>query len=172
MGKGIFMEFVFKSPIPYTVLRVCLGLIFVYSGVTKSMDLGVFSKTIQAFAILPGSIVFPASVMIVLAELVFGAGLVLDVRFSLGGVLILVLGFMAVICYALHMGYDIDCGCFGPGDPEALAFQGLTTSLYRDTAMVLVVGYLFLWRRKTGYRPIRLFFKNSNNNLNKFTEKE
>ena len=153
------MRFMFISPIPYTVLRVCLGLIFVYSGVTKSMDLVFFSKTIQAFGILPGRIVFPAAFGIVLFELVFGIGIVLDIRFSLGGVMILVLVFMAVIGYALHMGYDIDCGCFGPGDPEALAFQGLRRSLYRDMGILLVTAYLYMWRHKTGHRPVSLFFK-------------
>lgn len=125
------------------------------------MDLGAFSKTIQAFAILPGSMVFPAAVVIVLFELVFGIGIVLDIRFSLEGVLILVLGFIAVIGYALHMGYDIDCGCFGPDDPEAIAFQGLTTALYRDLSILLIAGYLYMWRYKTGHRPIGLFFKRS-----------
>ncbi len=153
------MQFMFLSPIPYKVLRVCLGLIFVYSGLAKSMDLVFFSKTIQAFAIIPGSIVLPAAVLIVLAELVFGVGLVIDIRFSLGGILALVLGFMAVIGHAIHMGYDIDCGCFGPGDPEALAFQGLYTALYRDMAMLMVTGYLYLWRYKTGHHPLPLFFK-------------
>ncbi len=148
----------FLSP-PYNVLRVCLGLIFVYSGLAKSMDLVFFSKTIQAFAIIPGSICLPAAVLIVLAELVFGVGLVMDTRFSLGGILVLVLGFMAVIGHAIHMGYDIDCGCFGPDDPEALAFQGLYTALYRDMAMLLVTGYLYLWRYKTGHHPFPLFSK-------------
>jgi len=148
----------FISPIPYTVVRVFLGLLFVYSGLTKSMDLVFFSKTVQAFAILPNSIVFPAAVVIVLSELVFGIGIVLDIRFSLGGILILLLGFMAVIGYALHMGYDIDCGCFGPGDPEALAFQGLTRALYRDLSILLIAGYLYMWRYKTGHRPSGLFF--------------
>lgn len=153
------MRFMFLSPISYKMLRVCLGLIFVGSGLVKSMDLVFFSKTIHAFAIIPESVIFPAAVIIVSAELVFGTGLVLDIRFSLGGILVLVLGFMGAIGHALHMGYDIDCGCFGPGDPEALAFQGLTTAFCRDMGMFMVAAYLYWWRHKTGHRPFSLFFK-------------
>lgn len=155
------MRFMFLSP-TYKVLRVCMGLVFIYSGLVKCMDLLFFSKIIQAFAIIPDSISLPAAVMIVLAEIVFGGGLVMDIRFSLGGILVLVLGFMAVIGYAIYMGYDIDCGCFGPGDPEALAFQGLYTALYRDMAMLAVAGYLYLWRHKTGHRPFHVFSNESN----------
>ncbi|MBU0972871.1 MAG: DoxX family protein [Proteobacteria bacterium] len=162
MKKGIFMGGVFLSPTPYRVLRIFLGVMFLVSGLAKSMDLVFFSKTIQAFAIIPGSLSFPAAVMIVAAEIVLGGGLVLDIRFCLGGILVLVLGFMAAIGHAIHMGYDIDCGCFGPGDPEAAAFQGLYTALYRDLALLAVSGYLFLWRHKTGHRPVPLWFNKQN----------
>ncbi|MBU3954086.1 MAG: DoxX family protein [Proteobacteria bacterium] len=156
------MRVVFLSPVPYRVLRIFLGVLFLASGLAKSMDLVFFSKTIQAFAIIPGSLCLPAAVMIVLAEIVFGGGLVLDIRFCLGGILVLVLGFMVVVGHAIHMGYDIDCGCFGPGDPEASAFRGLYTALYRDMALLVVAGYLFLWRHKTGHRPVPLWFNKKN----------
>ena len=68
------MRVVFLSPVPYRVLRIFLGVMFLASGLAKSMDLVFSSKIIQAFAIIPGSLCFPAAVMIVLAEIVFGGG--------------------------------------------------------------------------------------------------
>ncbi len=60
------MRFMFLSPI-YMVLRVCLGLVFIYSGLAKCMDLFFFSKIIQAFVITPNSFSLSAAFMIVLA---------------------------------------------------------------------------------------------------------
>jgi hypothetical protein len=45
------------------------------------------------------------------------------------------------------LGLDIDCGCFGPEDPESRAYGGLRTALYRDLAMAAGVAYLYWWRR-------------------------
>jgi hypothetical protein len=46
----------------------------------------------------------------------------------------------------------VDCGCFGPEDPEAEAFHGLRQSLYRDLAIMAGVFFIYGWRR---YRTIR-----------------
>lgn len=134
-----------------------------YSGLSKLADLAYFSGIIDAFSILPSGLTYPAAVVIVTAELVLGAGLVFDRRGSLAGVLIMLLGFMGVAGYAIAMGYDIDCGCFGPSDPAAEAFSSLRTALIRDAVMVAVVGYLYLWRHKTGTHP-SFFPKKFNSN--------
>lgn len=151
------MQFLLSSSIPYGVVRAGLGLIFIYSGLSKFMDLALFVGIINAFAIIPQGLTHGAAAGIVGAELVLGTGLVLDRRGSLAGVLVLLLGFMAVAGYAIAMGYDIDCGCFGPTDPEAVAFSGLHTVLYRDSLMVAAAGYLYLWRYKNRWRPSPLF---------------
>jgi hypothetical protein len=51
------------------------------------------------------------------------------------------------------MGLDVDCGCFGPEDPEAEAFHGLRLSLYRDLAMMAGVFFIYGWRRYRAIRP-------------------
>jgi hypothetical protein len=51
------------------------------------------------------------------------------------------------------MGLDVDCGCFGPEDPEAEAFHGLRTALYRDLFMLAAVGFLYAWRHYRHIRP-------------------
>jgi len=138
------MRFLFSTPMIYRVLRLGLGLVFLYSGLSKSLDLTYFSGIINAFGILPESLSFPAAICIVGLELLLGTGIILDKKGSLSGILIMLLGFMGVAGYAIYMGYDIDCGCFGPGDPAGEAFSQLRTVLYRD--MVLVVRLPFLSR--------------------------
>ena len=142
------MRFFFSSPLIYRLLRFILGAVFIYSGLSKSMDLVYFSGIIDAFGLLPKSLSYPAGVAIVAMELILGIGLIFDIKGSLAGILILLLGFMAVAGYAIFMGYDIDCGCFGPGDPAAEAFSSLREVLYRDTVMLTCILYLYLWRYK------------------------
>ncbi len=54
------------------------------------------------------------------------------------------------------MGLDVDCGCFGAEDPEAEAFHGLRTALYRDLVMMAGIVFLYVWRRIRSIEPIRL----------------
>ena len=143
------MAVAWSSSMGYSLLRIGLGGVFLYSGLSKSLDLSYFSGIINAFGILPGALTYPAALFIVAAELVLGAGLVFDRKGALAGILVMLLGFMAVAGYAIAMGYDIDCGCFGPSDPEAQAFSSLRTAVIRDGFMVAVVTYLYAWRRKT-----------------------
>ncbi|MEH0019471.1 MAG: MauE/DoxX family redox-associated membrane protein [Desulfobacter sp.] len=156
------MRFLLYSPLPYRVLRIALGGVFLYSGLSKSVDLEYFAGVVNAFGIIPAGLAYPAAVVVVVSELVLGVGLILDKRGCLGGILAMLLGFMAVAGYAIYMGYDIDCGCFGPGDPEAEAFSQLRTVLYRDAVMVVCIAYLYLWRFKTGRHPLPFFHIKSN----------
>jgi len=147
------MRFLFSAPMVYRLMRIGLGIVFLYSGLSKSFDLNYFSGVINAFGIIPESLTFPAALFIVALELVLGTGIILDKRGSLSGILVMLLGFMAVAGYAISMGYDIDCGCFGPGDPAGTAFSDLRAVLYRDAVMVAGIVYLYIWRSRNGLRP-------------------
>jgi hypothetical protein len=47
----------------------------------------------------------------------------------------------------------VDCGCFGPEDPEAEAFHGLRLSLFRDLVMMAGVVFIYGWRRYRAIQP-------------------
>lgn len=143
----------FSSKAIYHVIRVSLGLVFIVSGIMKTGDLKGFSEIINAFALIPTGLCLPAAFLICSLEILLGACLVLDLKGSLGAVLILLVCFVSVLGYALFMGYDIDCGCFGPEDPETVAFQGLKVSIIRDLIMISFIFYLYIWRHKNQYRP-------------------
>ncbi len=130
----------------YQLVRIALGVVFIVSGGLKMFDIQSFSEVIHAFAILPYGMSYPAAVLIIVSEFVFGIGLVADIKGSLAGILSLLFGFVLVLSWALYMGYDIDCGCFGPEDPEAKAFASLKISLFRDVLMIGVVSYLYASR--------------------------
>jgi hypothetical protein len=50
----------------------------------------------------------------------------------------------------------VDCGCFGPEDPEAEAFHGLRAFLYRDLAMLAGIAFLYVWRRYRAITPVKI----------------
>ena len=45
------------------------------------------------------------------------------------------------------MGFDIECGCFGPDEPGKAAFVGMKSALFRDLLMVAGMAYIFLYRK-------------------------
>ena len=42
-----------------------------------------------------------------------------------------------MLSYAIFLGLDIDCGCFGLEDSEAQAFAGIRVALMRDLLFVV-----------------------------------
>ncbi len=140
----------------YRCLRWALGSVFIYSGVTKMVAPQPFAVLIEAFGLVPEILVMPVALMLPVVEMVAGIGLLADVRGSLAAIAGLLVLFAGILGFGIRMGLDVDCGCFGPGDPEAEAFHGLRTALYRDLLMLAVVGFLYAWRRFHNMRPRRI----------------
>ncbi len=137
----------------YTLIRFAVGAIFVWSGTVKLLDHRHFAVIIEAYGLIPEAAVVPGALALSLLELLAGLGLMRDLRGSLVLITGMLMLFMAILGYGLWMGLDVDCGCFGPGDPEAGAFHGMRPALYRDMVMAAAIGYLFLWRRIGSVRP-------------------
>jgi uncharacterized membrane protein YphA (DoxX/SURF4 family) len=127
-------------------VRLGLAVIFLVSGIAKLGDPQAFAIVIDAYGIIPEALAIPAALLLCLLEIAAGMGLVLNRRGSLELMTGLMLIFMAVLAYGIHLGLDVDCGCFGPEAPEAKAFHGLRSALYRD--MGLMVGIFFLYCRR------------------------
>lgn len=140
----------------YRLLRWCLGAVFIYAGSLKLLDPWVFAVLIEAYGIVPEGLLMPVAVVLPVIEVAAGIGLLFDIQGSLAAVTALLLLFVAILGYGIHMGLDVDCGCFGPEDLEAKAFHGLRTSLYRDMLMIAVVAALYGWRRYRAVRPAKM----------------
>lgn len=126
-------------------VRWTLSGIFIYSGLMKLLDPQRFAEVISGFGLLPHALIFPTAILLPILEVIAGVGLVSSFRGSLAAITGMLTLFVAVLVYGIHLGLDIDCGCFGPEDPEQ-AYKGLKTALARD--IVLMVGVMFLyWSR-------------------------
>jgi len=128
-------------------LRWLLALVFIYSGAVKIIDPPRFAQIIDGFGLLPYPLLLPAAIVLPLLELIAGVGLLFNKRGSLTAIASMLVLFMAVLAYGIHLGLDIDCGCFGPEDPEQ-AYKGLKAAFTRDTIMMFIVIFLY-WQRRT-----------------------
>jgi len=155
-NKGFSLVKALLSIWVYHAVRFILAVIFVWSGVSKLIDPRSFAVIIEAYGLLPDELIMAVALFLPALELLAGMGLLIDVRGSLGIVAGLLILFMAILGYGIWMGLDVDCGCFGPEDPEAKAYHGLRSALYRDFGMMAGVIYLYRWRYIRSSRPVRL----------------
>lgn len=140
----------------YRVARIILGVVFLWSGATKLNDPLSFSIVIDAYGIVPDILTIPIAFIIAGLEVIAAIGLLADIRGSLLIISALLVLFIVILSYGIWMGLDVDCGCFGPDDPEAKAFHGLRTALYRDLIMVAGIIYLYFWRYIRAVEPVRM----------------
>ncbi|WP_243439533.1 MauE/DoxX family redox-associated membrane protein [Fundidesulfovibrio soli] len=126
------------------LVRLALAAAFFAAGVVKLLNPAVFAVTVEAFGLLPDALVRALSVALPALEVVAAVLLALGRRGGLELTTILLCCFVAVLLYALHMGLDVDCGCYGPSDVQYEAFGSIRRALWRDAAMLAGVGFLFL----------------------------
>ena len=140
----------------YKLTRWLLGGIFIYAGSTKLLEPKTFTVLIEAFGIVPESLLIPVGIALPALEVAAGIGLLFDIKGSLSVIAGLLGMFIAMLGYGIWIGLDVDCGCFGPQDPEAEAFHSLKISLYRDMIMLAGVAYLYGWRQYRAIKPLGL----------------
>ncbi|MBI4803609.1 MAG: methylamine utilization protein MauE [Desulfovibrio sp.] len=136
----------------YHLARTGLAVAFLVAGAIKLARPEVFAVTIKAFGVLPASVVEPLSLVLPCLEILAALLLFFEVRGGLTLTAGLLVIFISVLVYALGMGLDIDCGCYGPSDPEREAFGSIRQALWRDSAMCAAVAYLYWWNVKSGRR--------------------
>ncbi|MCI5121102.1 MAG: hypothetical protein D3908_07935, partial [Candidatus Electrothrix sp. AUS4] len=90
---------------------------------------------------------------LVIAELAAAFALLLDLRGGLTVITLLLLLFIAVLMYGIQLGLDVDCGCFGSGEPGHNSSDGLYQAVYRDLLMLGGCIFLYWYRFFIGIRP-------------------
>lgn len=142
-------------------MRLALGLVFVYAGVVKLLDVQAFARVISQYNLVPEAWLTVAALGLPALEVLAGLGLLLEVRGSLSAVTCLLLLFAGVLWFGVLQGLQIDCGCFSPAE---LAEQtGLRQGLYRDLLLLAAALYLYLWRwRRHSRQTARGWRWNSN----------
>jgi uncharacterized membrane protein YphA (DoxX/SURF4 family) len=136
-----------RNTLIYCALRWGLGTVFIWAGAVKLVDPATFSVLMEAYGIVPQALLMPMAVLLPALEVAAGIGLLFDIEGSLAAITLMLGLFIIILGYGIWLGLDIDCGCFGPNDPEARAFHGLRLSLYRDLILLAGAAAIYGWRR-------------------------
>lgn len=146
----------------YLALRLIMGMLFIYAGVIKLTDPAGFAMTINLYGVVTWRMSTILAYIIPLIEIITGLCLVLDIKGALGVLVVQLLGFMCILLYALHIGLEADCGCFGTPRSTANDPVGPLEAFVRDACMMGTCMIIYWQRRAGGHRPksvSRLFSK-------------
>lgn len=141
----------------YGGIRFLLGSIFLFSGASKLVAPDSFMLVMNAYGLIPEITLMPAAILLASLETIAGIGLMMDIRGSLSLISGMLCFFLLVVGYGIHLGLDIDCGCFGPNDPEGIAFHGLRSAAYRDIGMMSAACILFYQRKRFAFTPVGIY---------------
>jgi uncharacterized membrane protein YphA (DoxX/SURF4 family) len=114
-------------------LRVFLGVVFAYAAWLKLREPWMlFAMAVDAYQVLPQWAVIFVARTLPWAELLLGLLLISGkwMRLSSAAASALLAGFLAMMIFTYLKGKQIDCGCFGSGDPIS------PRTLARDSALL------------------------------------
>lgn len=119
------------------ILRTIISVVFVYASIHKISSPQEFAKQVALFDMLPSSFVYPFSYSLPFLELICGFLVWFPkTRISASILnLLMMVAFIIAISYALILGKDINCGCFGNDDRIGLS------KLLMDVALMLIIIY-------------------------------
>jgi uncharacterized membrane protein YphA (DoxX/SURF4 family) len=136
------------------IVRVIVGLLFIFSGLVKANDPLGLSYKMQEFFEIWGIHQFNSwtllmSVLMNAFEIIAGFALLLGWRIKLFSwlLLLLIVFFTFLTGYTFITGNPKNCGCFGDCLPISSK-----TSFLKDVALTIMIGFLF-WQQKK-IRPL------------------
>ncbi|MEF2231420.1 MAG: MauE/DoxX family redox-associated membrane protein [Pseudodesulfovibrio sp.] len=148
------MHMLFTRSTAYLLLRLVIGGLFVFAGALKLADPSAFAMAIDGYGLVSWSTAKLLSRALPIVEIAAGLGLILDFRGALALIVVQLLVFLAVVGYAVHLGLDVDCGCFGPQAAKPGEGAGsLKETLLRDGAMLVGCAVMYWQRWVSGRRP-------------------
>lgn len=125
------------------LLRWGLALLFIFAGAVKLRDPRAFAQAISQYGLVPDGLVPLLALGLPVIEVLAGLGLLINARYSLGAILVMLLMFIGVLGYAIAADLDIDCGCFTAA--ELAARGSVKAAFFQDLGFL--AGALFLRRR-------------------------
>jgi putative oxidoreductase len=131
-----------KEKYLYVVIRVVLGLVFVYAGILKISDPTAFARSVAAYKILPYALNYLVAAVLPWVETICGLLLVIGYRTRPAAFIIITMNlvFMAALASTIVRGLDIDCGCFRQGGEKTPAWM----AILRDVLFLGAAVFLFL----------------------------
>lgn len=127
-----------------TLARLGLAAVWLISGGLKLADPGQTYLAVQAYEVLPQSLVGVVATAMPLVEIALGIFVLLGLATRLMGVLsaLVLVAFIAAVAQSWARGLTIDCGCFGGGGEVAPGETAYPQEIARDVGFLLLAGWL------------------------------
>jgi uncharacterized membrane protein YphA (DoxX/SURF4 family) len=132
------------------VLRIVIGVLFIFSGVVKANDpMGLVYKMNEFYEVLHLGFMEPLSftiaIVMIAFEIVSGVAVLLGFAFRFFSLLLLLLNlfFTFLTAFALFSGKIKECGCFG-----ACIKISPAATFYKDVLLLIISVILFAYRNR------------------------
>lgn len=127
------------------LVRIGLGLVFLYAGIIKIIDPVAFAGSLAAYKIMPYALNYLVAAALPWIEAVCGLLLVIGYRVRAASFIVIAMNmvFIAALGSTIVRGLDVDCGCFRQGGEKTPAWM----AILRD---VLFLAAAFLLVRQRG----------------------
>ncbi|WP_211323234.1 MauE/DoxX family redox-associated membrane protein [Amycolatopsis palatopharyngis] len=134
------------------LIRLGLAAVWLVSGWLKLTDPGQTYLAVQAYEVLPESVIGVVATAMPLLELVLGLLLLAGglTRLTAVASAAVLLVFIAAVIQSWARGLTIDCGCFGGGGQVEAGETRYPQEIARDTGFLLLAVWLMI-------RPRTLF---------------
>lgn len=130
------------------ILKILLGLTFIVSAVLKIVDMDRFELYVYSYHFFSLNFSFLVARAAIIVELVLGIGLVSNCLHKLmwWGSVLMLLGYTALLVYALALGRTDNCHCFG----DVLQFNPWQ-SIIKNAVLLVLFALIYKvkgWRLK------------------------
>ena len=115
------LQYLSNSRLLLIILRIGLGLVFIYASIDKVIHTDRFAEIMQDYEIIPDMVVNLASLWLAWLEVVLGVCLIAGVWVRAAALLVtgLMVIFIGGLSIAFTRGVGLHCGCFSTDAGEA-----------------------------------------------------
>lgn len=123
--------------------RLALGLLFLYAGGTKVVDLDGFAGTIASYQLLPYAWNYLVAAILPFIELLAGTLLLFNAQVRPASLVLGLLNliFIVALVSLIWRGLEIDCGCFGSSGQATTPQEALV----RDLVLMVLIFLTYRW---------------------------
>lgn len=126
------------------ILRIILGLIFIFSGVEKISNPAEFAQSIENYRLLPIISINLIAIILPWLELISGMLLLFGIKSKENSIIItsMMIVFTSAVIIAIFRNLDIDCGCFGTLAAQKVGFRKVIENI-----VLISIGFIIFFSK-------------------------